>query len=319
MRLHMRWPLSVRHTPESCRACFPIGNFLSRASSSFRLRHERMIRGRSGMTQKDAQQKAARGPLLIGATGHVGRMLLASGSLQGAVAQSRQPLPGHITWDPLGEDVPKDLPAVSGVIMMAGTATGGADHRLLALAAARAGAALGVPVLIASSQAVYGPTPGPHMEDGPCAPAGAYGMAKFEMEAAVADQPHVTCLRIGNVAGADMLFRSMAGGAVRLDELPDGGGPRRAMIGPVTLARCLIDLLALDHRPALLNLAQPGLIDMADLVRAAGADWTFQPAPDTVLPRLELDLSRLTAMLSVPPADATTLVAEARACGWSPA
>lgn len=253
-------------------------------------------------------------PLLIGATGRVGRLLLASGAFD-AVPQARRPLAGHLLWDL--QSAPPDLPPLSGIVMLAG-GVGDADaYEPLALTAARLGADLGVPVLIASTQAVYGPTPGPHAETGPCHPKGTYGEAKLAMEQAVAGFDHVTCLRIGNVAGADMLFRSMASGPVRLDEVTPGRGPLRNLIGPVTLAHWLTAVLARLERPRIVNLAQPGLIDMADLLRAARADWSWHPAPPGVLPRVELDLTRAQSLAPLPMATAQGLVDEARACGWS--
>lgn len=87
------------------------------------------------------------------------------------------------------------------------------------------------------------------------------------------------------------------------------------MIGPQTLADALLTLLEADL-PPVLNLAQPGLVDMADLLRAAQADWGWQAAPDTALPALELDLKALLARIPLWAADPATLVAEARATGW---
>ena len=233
-----------------------------------------------------------------------------------AVAQSRKPRDGHLHWDILGAPAP-DLPAISGIVMLAGGVGDTEAYCALAMKAVNLGADLEVPVLIASTQSVYGPYPGPHVEGGPCAPRGAYGTSKLAMEQAVADFDNVTCLRIGNVAGADMLFRSMAAGPVKLDEVTPGHGPLRHLIGPVTLAHWLRAVLALKDRPKVVNLAQPGLVDMADLLRAAGADWSWQAAPPGVLPKVELDLTLATSLAPLPSATAEGLVAEARACGWA--
>lgn len=268
-------------------------------------------------SQADRGRRDAVGPLLLGATGCVGRMLVASGLLPGAVLHSRRRRPGHLSWDILSDAVPA-LPNVTGVVMMA-RGTDMTEEVALARTAAHLGHDLGVPVLIASSQAVYGVSPGPHGEDGFCRPANDYGKGKLAAEAAVAGMPGVTCLRIGNVAGADMLFRRMIDGPVTLDEIRTGQGPRRAMIGPVALARAIGELLAMPTLPPILNLAQPGLIDMADLLRAAGANWDWTPAPETALPVLALDLDRITDLIALPPATPEGLVAEARACGWGAA
>ena len=86
--------------------------------------------------------------------------------------------------------------------------------------------------------------------------------------------------------------------------------PRRALIGPVTLARILQRLAepALDL-PALLNIAHPGLVAMADLLQAAGLPFAWRPAPATALPELALDVRRLCALYPLPPACAQTLLA----------
>ena len=243
------------------------------------------------------------GPLVLGATGRVGSALRASGVMPGAIWQSRSQQDGYLTWDILNAAAP-DVDC-SGIIMLAG---GVADTELyvpLAHAACDLGQALNVPVLIASSQAAA-------LQNS------VYGSAKRAMERAVADRARTCCLRIGNVAGTDTLFRAMTAGPVQLDEVVKGQGPRRAMIGPVTLARLLLRLLDTDL-PSILNVAQPGLIDMADILRAAGVIWSWKAAPKGVLAELDLDVSALTALINVSKADAAALVAEARATGWAPA
>lgn len=243
------------------------------------------------------------GPLILGATGRVGRALRASGVMQGAIWQSRAPRDGFLTWDIL--HAPAPVVDCSGVIMLAGGVGDTDVYVPLAEAACDLGAQLDVPVLIASSQAA-------ELQNS------VYGSAKREMERAVVDRPRTACLRIGNVAGVGALFRSMAAGPVELDEVSKGQGPRRAMIGPVTLAHVLLRLLETEL-PPVLNVAQPGLVDMADVLRAARVNWSWKQAPDDVLASLDLDVSELTRLIDVPQADAATLVAEARATGWVPA
>lgn len=246
---------------------------------------------------------------MLGATGRVGGALRASGVMSGAIWQSRRPRPGFLTWDML-QAPPPDL-TCTGIIQLAGDLD---SYAALAMLAADLGAAWDVPVLIASSQAVYGPQSGALSERAACQPANNYGRAKLAMEHAVAGS-QATCLRIGNVAGSDALFRSMTAGPVQLDEIRAGQGPKRAMIGPVTLAHTLLGLLD-TKLPPVLNLAQPGLVDMADLLRTADMDWAWQPAPDTALAVLELDLQAVLDVVAIPAADPVTLVAEARATGW---
>lgn len=264
------------------------------------------------------------GPLILGASGRVGRMLHHLW-VQGLLDFGGQPLwqyrrdqPGQadhkIIWDMLADPAP-DV-AVSGVICLAG-ATSGPD---LAMSRDLALAALDVagdaPLLYASSQAVYGPQTGMLSEGGLCQP-GAYGAAKLAAEAVLAIAPNATALRIGNVIGADMLLLNAAKGAVVLDRFADGQSPRRMMIGPQTLGQVFADLLALGQiAPAVINVAQPGLVAMADLLASAGHTWTWQEAPATAIPELALDLRLMQSLITVPDADPAILVAEARQAGW---
>jgi len=259
------------------------------------------------------------GPLILGATGNVGQALrrVPADCWNGTpVWQSRTPVSNYYHWDILNTEAP-DV-TCDGIVMLAGAASDVADvHIGLAQKAAALGARLGVRVLIASTQAVYGPLAGRLHEGTPCHPIGAYGTAKLAMEHAVAGQAHVTCLRIGNIMGTDMLGRAAVRGDVILDQLPSGHAPQRAMIGPVTFARVLTGLLShKEPLPQTLNLAQPGMIAMGDLLAAAGVPWVWRTAPDTALPILDLDVDRLTNIVTVPPADSATLVAEARSTGW---
>lgn len=221
-------------------------------------------------------------------------------------------------WD-LEAGPPPRLPApVSAVICLAGVTAGprlGANTPL-ALAACDLAEREGVPLLLASTQAVYGRRPGLVPETSAPDPETDYGRAKLEMEQAVADRPRVCCLRIGNVAGADMLLGNAAKGPVVLDQFADGQGPRRAYIGPRTLAQTLLQLSRQDDLPPVLNIAQPGLVPMADMLTAAGADWSWRPAPETALPELALDVTALLSRVDLPAAKAPTLVAEARSAGW---
>lgn len=264
------------------------------------------------------------GPLILGASSRVGRMLhhlWAQGALDFGgqpVWQYRTDGPGQadhkVIWDMLADPAP-DL-APSGVICLAG-ATAGPDLAMSQdLALAALDVAEGVPLLYASSQAVYGAQSGLLAEDSPCHP-GDYGAAKLEAEAVLGASPNATSLRIANAIGADALLMNAAKGPVVLDRFPDGQSPRRMMIGPKALGQVFIDLLALGQvAPAVVNIAQPGLVAMADMLTAAGHGWTWQEAPETAIPSLALDLSIMESLIHVPSADPAALVTEARLAGW---
>jgi nucleoside-diphosphate-sugar epimerase len=216
------------------------------------------------------------------------------------VAQSRRPLEGVLRWDPLNPDLPIRADVVLG---FGGVVPGpGADlslnvdlGRAAVEMARRAGARR---VLLASSSAVYGPGRAV-TETGPCRPASAYGEAKLAMERAVADAAVETvCLRIGNVAWADALLGGMQPGrAVLLDRFADGGGPVRSYIGPRGLAQVLESLArAPAPLPPVLNVAAPAPVAMAALLEAAGAVWSWRPAPAAAVQWVTLDCARLAAV-----------------------
>ncbi|WP_157779869.1 NAD-dependent epimerase/dehydratase family protein [Celeribacter ethanolicus] len=156
--------------------------------------------------------------------------------------------------------------------------------------------------LVASSSAVYGPDRGkPFREEDLLAPINAYGHAKAEMEElctrrAAMEGIEICALRIGNVAGADMLLgnaRSRAGASLPLDIFPDGHSPERSYIGPVTLLRVLRALSTLQSLPPVLNLAGARPVAMSDLLDAAGVPWTARPRTDAGHQKISLATSRL--------------------------
>ncbi len=288
----------------------------------------------------DPAMPAAR-PLLLGATGKVGRALrrVAAAGLWPGPVPLWQHRPGQgiagddtLAWDILAGRDPRLPSGCRGVIVLAGVTEGDAAalalNTDLALAAVDLAARHGLgPVLIASSAAVYGRQGGALAETARLAPANTYGAAKAAMEAALAARlaalgpsaPPVCCLRIGNVAGADQLFAAMARGRVPLDRFADGQGPRRSYLGAADFARILAGLLAHDGAlPFAVNVAARGGVAMADILDAAGADWGWTPAPATALPDLRLDTTRLAGLLGapLPEADAADLVAQARLGGW---
>jgi nucleoside-diphosphate-sugar epimerase len=207
-----------------------------------------------------SQMNAARTPgfpvLVTGGFGAVGRLLRRAWAVQ-AVApvlwQSRRADGADARVDLLtgGEVLSEALRGVATVLHLAGPSrSGGQVHSDLALAVLNAARAAGVgQVFLASSAAVYGAAEGGTSESALARPFSAYGVAKLMMERAAGDwrasagmpAPRVTCLRIGNVAGADLLLGApRRSGPVLLDILPGGHGPFRSYIGPQALALCAV-------------------------------------------------------------------------------
>jgi hypothetical protein len=183
----------------------------------------------------------------------------------------------------------------------------------------------GVPwVFIASSAAVYGVPDGPAIEAGPVRPVSAYGQAKLDMERAVFDwakaagqrAPGVTCLRIGNVAGADQLLADRDRVTCDLEVLPDGQAPRRSYIGPLALASVLSQLVSLTvsgcRLPFLLNVALDGCVGMDALLAADRCGWQPRKGNQALIPEVRLDVSRLAALVDLPCGgnDAGSIVAD---------
>ncbi len=265
--------------------------------------------------------------LILGGTGRLARLLRRAG-LDHALWQGRRVGPGvDLVIDPLADSVTLAAAAARAraILCLAGPTRGSVAelsvHTPLALAALSAGQSTGVPVLLASSAAVYGRPAGPCHEDDPLAPASDYGRAKSGMERAVlavaADHP-VLILRIGNVLGADALLGADRQRRITLDILPDGRAPRRSWIGPRALARVLQDLsLAPPGPPAILNLSLPGAVAMDALLEAAGRPHDRVAAPPSVIPEVCLDVTRLAARVDLSRfgQGAEALVADLRSVG----
>lgn len=272
-------------------------------------------------------------PIILGATGQIGQALARvwPGDAPCGIWQHRPGadtdiiagFPGPaLEWDLLGSPAPA-LPQDAGsMIVLAGVM--GSDRGALArntdiaLVAARAARRAGVPrVLVASTQAVYGTEAVYVSEDSPCAPSAPYGLAKLAMEQALANYPEVTCLRLGNVAGTDMLFQVAARQPVTLDRFVDGKSPQRSYIGPVTLADVLLRLSDPDlPLPPVLNVANPGVLEMSQVMSAAGVAIAWRAAHASALACLEVDVSRLAALVPLSSAEPRALVEEARRGGW---
>jgi len=272
--------------------------------------------------------------LIVGGSGRLGGMLRIAWQRSGegrAVWQARRPLAwaDHV-FDPmaLGAAYRAAARGASAVFNLAG-AVGGADalalHVPLALAALEAARAAGVPwVFLVSSAAVYGAFDGLATEAGPARPVSAYGRAKLDMEQAVFDwtrgagpgAPGVTCLRVGNVAGADLLLADRDRLICDLDVLPDGRAPRRSYIGPMALASVLSQLVSLAARgrplPAVLNVALDGSVGMDALLRADRCGWRPRRGYPAPIPEVWLDVSRLAALVDLPGGggDARSIIAD---------
>ncbi len=259
--------------------------------------------------------------LVMGASGRLGAMLRRHWRSFPALApiwQFRDGAGGAdaLAWSPLQGPVPSRLGGKVDVVLCLSGAVPGPGARLdlntdLALAACKAARDLGARhVFVASSAAVYGLGDTPHCEAEIATPLSEYGLAKLAMERAALAQGagRVTCLRIGNVAGADALLGQAAArgpeNPVLIDRFPGGHGPLRSYIGPQGLARwlgVLCDLAATRAdkgapMPEVLNLAAPGVVDMAELVGATGQPWAWRVAPAGAIARVELDIRRLAAL-----------------------
>ncbi len=261
-------------------------------------------------------QKPATGLLITGANGRIGRALraiCAENRMSGLpiLWHGRQEGPGvDVVWD-IGKNPLAALPQGLIVLHLAGVTTGTAQDlaenaRVTQAVCQAARAADALHVLVMSSAAVYAPGPDALTEADRPAPISPYGHAKLEAErVALASLPQgrVTLLRLANLAGADALLGGCRPGqTVTLDPIAgQAGGPERSYIGPRALARVLSELVALSDLPAVLNLAQPGTVAMADLLTARGQPWTFGPPRAAAVPRVVLATDRLAALMPLVP------------------
>lgn len=269
--------------------------------------------------------------LVLGATGRIGRILHVCWGLSAPVrwqTRSDTTVPGWVRADPLdAASIARAAEGCETILCLAGVTPARAargcdlgDNAALALAAVRAGAAVGARVLLVSSASVYGNRPGLLGEDMPLAPISPYGVAKQEMEVrardlAAAQGVPVCTLRIGNVAGVDAILGGWKPG-FELDCFPDGRTPQRSYIGPVMLTRVLRALTGACDLPDVLNIAAPGAVEMGALLDAAGLEWRARPAPREAIALVELATARLRRFIDLPQAagQAETLVAEWRGC-----
>lgn len=299
--------------------------------------------------------------LVLGGTGRLGRLLRRTRTLAAAAQPGWQPAieaaaptliwqrrraetgrSGDPLFDPLAEpaafgDAARGSDAIltlAGVV--AGDAAALSVNVALALASLEAARAVGVgQVFLISSAAVYGRVVGAARETAQPQPLSDYGRAKLAMEAAAATwaaragagAPRVTCLRIGNVAGADQLLGAPRSVGPRpLDLLADGRGPARSYIGPQALAAQIAALAARAKAgavlPGVINLALEGTVTMDELLVADGRGWLPRAAPAEVIGEVRLDVTRLAGLIGAPArAEAAAIVADLRGlaeggCGW---
>lgn len=261
--------------------------------------------------------------LVTGAAGRIGRLL----RLHAGDFAARGVHPRWLTraeWDLAAP--PPGLPRGAVLVNLAGVLPGrgalsGNVEQARAIVAAD-GALAFRHVLHMSSAAVLPPGPRALGEEVRPSPPSPYGAAKAEAEDVLLAglTGRITILRLGNLAGADALLGGNDPHAeVILDPVPgQDGGPLRSWIGPLTLVRVLVALAAAapDARlPPILNLAQPGVVAMADLLAAAGRRWRFGPPRDAVIARVELATGRLARFCAeqdcpLPPATAQGIVGE---------
>lgn len=258
--------------------------------------------------------------VVLGSSGRLGRILRHGWRDRTDVIWQHRRDGDGVAWSPgdhwPGPSSARAIVALWGVVPGKGDL---ADNTALALAAQDLGARLGADrVLHCSSAAVYAPGPDPQAETS-ARPQNPYGMAKLAMEQALADWvrargdgPAYCAMRIGNVAGADSAFGAIARHTpVTMDRFADGHGPRRSYLTHALFVHAVDALLScpLGALPAVINLANPGVLDMADIVRAAGCEMQWR---DTGEPAncVALDLSRLALLADLDPADTATLAAD---------
>lgn len=270
--------------------------------------------------------------LVTGAEGRVGRLLRLVWA-EGAqvpfqpIWSSRRPSdPSDVTWD-IEHGPSPSIARGSGILHLAGVLRGDAaalhSNQSMALAVCKSALTAGARhIFLASSAAVYGSSAENLVEVRAPAPLTAYGHSKLAMERdalswaldAGPGAPGVTCLRIGNILGADTLFgQSTDGQEILLDPIDEGGdGPLRSYVGPQTLAGILATLLekvALGIRlPPILNIASPNPVYMADLLTAARRPYRFGPSRSDTIPKVQLSTKRLADFVHLPNADAGEIV-----------
>ncbi|MEL6690269.1 MAG: NAD-dependent epimerase/dehydratase family protein [Pseudomonadota bacterium] len=260
--------------------------------------------------------------VVLGASGRIGRALRVfwpKALPVTWVARSE----GPVRCDPLKnpEEFAQICKGADVILSVAGDAPGGAlkspadlaDHVRLGTVLSEISGTR--PLLLASSAAVYGHAGAEGMalrEDTPLPEdQSSYGAAKRDMESAA---PGSIALRVGNIAGLDAILGGWKPG-FELDTFADGTTPRRSYIGPGTLALSLAALCAkADMLPKVLNVAEPGVVSMGELLDAAELPYSPLRASDDAIAEVKLDVTRLRGHLSRlnQSVDPRRLVAEAK-------
>ncbi len=265
--------------------------------------------------------------VVLGANGRVGRLLRPvwpEGCA--AVWQSRSSQAGYSRCDILEEPylLEQLLQGASALLCLAGSAQARTkvalrDHSRLAQASIAAAARAGVTrVLLASSAAVYGRAPSSVYEETVGLDVSEYGLAKLEMEEAAlalgqAQGVEVSCLRIGNVAGADAILGAWQPG-FSLDVFDNGTTPERSYIGPESLAKVVVALACAERVDPVVNVAAPRATAMGDLLNAAELPWQPRRAGPNAIASVSLATGKLARYCALPEraADPAVLVAEWR-------
>lgn len=277
--------------------------------------------------------------LITGAAGRIGKMLQLSWSNDGfadlvslwSVRQTHDP--AYVQWDILSDVVP-EIPKGAVILHLAGVLRGDscalANNAAMALKLCNAAKTAGAKhVFLASSAAVYGHGAADLTETLVPQPVSDYGRAKLAMEQQVLQwlqsagptAPAVTCLRIGNIVGADALIgQAVAGRRISLDSVAGHDcGPLRSYIGPRAFAFVLAQLLrraALGQPlPKLLNIAAQPPVFMADLLRAADLPFQVTVSQTPVIAKVCLSTARLAGLVDLPPQTADDLIADWRSLG----
>lgn len=247
--------------------------------------------------------------VILGATGRLGAILRNQWTTDAVHWQARTERDGFHCVDILND--PKALSALctgaDSILCLAGVTKGDpqALQRNTDLALAAIAAANGARVFLASSAAVYGAGGKDLRETDAVTPLSPYGEAKLAMEqAALATGAPVTCLRIGNVAGADAILGGWHS-EMALDTDADGRTPRRSYIGPQTLARTLAHVITADAPPPVLNISAPGSVQMGALLDAAVLPWRPTAPSGPVIWDVTLNTDRLAMLATFAPQDST--------------
>jgi nucleoside-diphosphate-sugar epimerase len=250
--------------------------------------------------------------LVLGANGTLGRLLQKAWAPRDDMLYHARDGLADICFDILQDPsaLERAINAAKSVICLAGVTPSSAQPRPFddnsRVAEAVLKAAGSRPCLFMSTAAVYGDGPQNWSETDPTEPLSDYGASKLEMERIVsAANATATCLRLGNVIGADALLGT-ARDAYFLDQLEDGTFPVRSYIGPDLLSDILLSLSDQmtngAQLPAWINIATPEPVTLNALLDAASATWSPRPAPEGIIARVSLQTKRLQNLVTLPEA-----------------